>query len=178
VTTFPVSRDGMVQFGLLFLVGALVFGALAFWRWYRRREWRRQATSGGILGALATLAFALAYTVAPVIPTFPAPFTARFAQNPTPDTPETVAAGRALYGRFCAVCHGPRGLGDGPQAIVLNPRPFDLRLHVPQHAQGEHLYWISEGIRGTAMPAFKDSLSETERWQLVRYLYALAAGNP
>ena len=30
----------------------------------------------------------------------------------------------------------------------------------------------SEGIGGTAMPAFKDRLSETERWDVVNFLKA------
>src|SRR5690349_20504383 len=40
-----------------------------------------------------------------------------------PDTPIDLAAGRALYERSCASCHGARGLGDGPSAAALNPKP-------------------------------------------------------
>ena len=72
--------------------------------------------------------------------------------------------------------HGPRGLGDGPAAFTLNPRPVNLQLHVPQHAEGEIFYWISEGVAGTGMPAWKDKLTEEQRWQIVRYLEALASG--
>ena len=93
-----------------------------------------------------------------------------------PDTPEAIAAGKALYQKNCAVCHGPQGLGDGPAAFTLTPRPFNLQLHVPQHAPGEIYYWISDGVASTPMPAWKDQLSETERWELIRYLQALAAG--
>ena len=35
---------------------------------------------------------------------------------------------------------------------------------------GRLFFWISEGIGGTAMPAFKDRLSETERWDVVNFL--------
>lgn len=58
----------------------------------------------------------------------------------------------------------------------MNPRPLDLRIHVPLHAEGEHFHWISEGIPGTSMPGWRSTLSETERWQLVRYIQTLAAG--
>ena len=68
------------------------------------------------------------------------------------------------------------GLGDGPQAFLLQPRPVNLQLHVPQHAQGEIHYWITNGVAGTGMPAWKDTLSDTQRWQIVRYLQALASG--
>lgn len=149
---------------------------LAFVRWRRGGDRRRPATSAAFLAGLALVSLGLGYTVAPNVPTPPVPFTARFAQNPTPDTPETIAAGRARYQANCAICHGPRGLGDGPAAFTLNPRPFNLQVHVPQHAPGEIHYWISEGVGSTAMPGWKDKLSETERWQIVRFLQALAAG--
>lgn len=165
----------MEQFGLLFVLGALAFAALAFAAHYRHRAWRRRAASGGILGGLAVLCYALAYTVAPNIPTPPVSLLARFAQNPTPDAPATVAAGRDLYARNCVVCHGAQGRGDGPAAFTLIPRPVNLQVHTPNHAPGEVHHWVTNGIAGTSMPAYPQ-LSDTERWQIVRYLYALAAG--
>jgi mono/diheme cytochrome c family protein len=92
------------------------------------------------------------------------------------DTPESIAAGRQLFQANCAICHGPKGLGDGPAAFTLNPRPVNLQLHVPQHAQGEVYYWITEGVAGTGMPAWKDKLTDEQRWQIVLYLEALASG--
>ena len=171
----PLTRDATVQIALLLLAGALVFAGLAFFRRYRRRPWQRAAASGSLMGALAAVAFALAFTVAVNIPTYPVPFTARFAQNPTANTPDTFAAAKPSYERFCLVCHGARGGGDGPAAFTMNPRPLDLRIHVPLHAEGELFHWISEGLSGTAMPAWKAQLPETERWQLVRYIQSLAA---
>jgi mono/diheme cytochrome c family protein len=174
--TFPVSRQGLEQLAILFLIGAAIFALVAAWRWRRGRAWRRQGTSGATLAGLAAVALAVGYTVAPNIPTPPVPLTARFATNPVADTPEAIAAGGATYTAKCAICHGQRGRGDGVAALTMNPRPVDLTIHVPQHAQGEIFYWISEGVAGTQMPAWKDQLSETERWQLVRFLQALAAG--
>ncbi len=171
----PMTRDSAVQIALMLLAGALLFAGLAFLRWYRRRAWRRAAAAGGVMAALSAAAFALAFTVAVNVPTYPVPFTARFATNPTPDTSETVAAGKASYDRLCAVCHGARGRGDGPAAFTMNPRPLDLKVHVPLHAPGEHFHWISEGIPATAMPGWRAQLSETERWQLVRHIQRLAA---
>jgi len=174
--TFPISRQGMEQIALLLGVGAVLFGLLALIAWRRGRSWRRLAQSAGFLGALVVVALGLAYTVAPNIPTPAVPLTARFAQNPVPDTPATIAAGRAQYQANCAICHGPQGRGDGPAAFTLQPRPFDLQVHVPQHAPGEISYWIGEGIPSTPMPAWKDKLSETQRWEIIRFLQALAAG--
>ena len=73
------------------------------------------------------------------------------------------------------MCHGAQGRGDGPAALTLNPRPVNLQLHVPQHPDGFLLYWIAEGVQGTQMPSWKDKLTETQRWQIVRYLHELAA---
>jgi len=174
--TFPISRQGLEQIAIALAVGAALFGLFALLRRRRGGEWQRFAQSGGLLGVLAVVSLVVGYTIAPSIPTPAVPLTARFAENPTPDNPATVAAGRALYQQNCAICHGPKGLGDGAAGQTLNPKPFNLQLHVPQHAPGETYYWISEGIPFTAMPAWKDKLNETERWEIVRYLQALAAG--
>jgi putative copper resistance protein D len=174
--TFPISRQGLQDIALFLIAGALVFLLLALVTRYRGGEWRRFAISAGALGVLVVVSYALAFTVAPNIPTPAVPLTARFAQNPTPDTPETIDAGRTLYQTNCVVCHGPRGLGDGPAAFTLQPRPVNLQLHVPQHAPGEIYYWITNGVAGTGMPAWKDTLTDTQRWEIVRYLQALASG--
>src|SRR6202171_5537856 len=180
--TSPISRQGLEQIALALAVGIVLFALLAVLRWRRGQEYRRTAISAGILAGLALVSLIIAYTIAPNIPTPPVPFTARFAQNPTPDTPETVAKGKALYQASCAVCHGAQGKGDGPAAFTLVPRPVNLQLHVPQHAPGEIYYWITNGIPGTAMPSWGDidpttgrpKLSDEERWSLIRYLQALS----
>jgi mono/diheme cytochrome c family protein len=116
--TFPISRQGLQDIALFLIAGALIFVVLALVTRYRGGDWRRFAMSAGVLGVLVVVSYALAFTIAPNIPTPPVPFTARFAQNPTPDTPETIDAGRAVFQANCAICHGPRGLGDGPQAFL------------------------------------------------------------
>ena len=182
--TFPISRQGLEQIAIALAVGAVLFGVLTLIRKRRTDDYRRFAISAGILAALAAVALVIGYTIAPNIPTPAAPFTARFLSNPTPDAPATVASGKALYQVHCSICHGAAGKGDGPAAFTLVPRPVNLQLHVPQHAPGELLYWISTGIPGTAMPAWQDvdpvtgkpKLSETERWSIIRYLQALSRG--
>ena len=182
--TFPISRQGLEQIALVLVLGVVLFTALALLRRRAGRDWRRQAVSGGILAGLAGAAMLTGYTVAPNIPTPSVPFTARFHNDPTPDTAETVARGKASYQVNCSICHGPEGKGDGPAAFTLVPRPVNLQLHVPQHAPGEVFYWIASGIPGTAMPAWqqidaqtgKPKLSEADIWSIIRYLQTLAAG--
>ena len=91
---------------------------------------------------------------------------------------ENVAAGRAIYQERCLPCHGPRGRGDGPAGAALDPRPADLLLHVPQHTDGELFYFVSRGIPGSAMPAWRTVLTEAERWQVVQYLREIGRGTP
>ncbi len=37
-----------------------------------------------------------------------------------------VAAGEAKFKQLCSTCHGPTGLGDGPAAAGLRPKPRPL----------------------------------------------------
>ena len=136
-TTFPVSRQGMQDIAQWLIVGAVLFGVLALVARRRGGDPRRYLMSIGVLVGLTVVSYALAFTVAPNIPTPPVPFTARFQTNPVPDTNDNIDAGRQLFQMHCAICHGPRALGDGPQAFLLNPRPFNLQVHVPLHFEGE-----------------------------------------
>lgn len=39
---------------------------------------------------------------------------------------EVIAGGRLLYHKFCASCHGPRAMGDGPLSRSMHPKPANL----------------------------------------------------
>jgi mono/diheme cytochrome c family protein len=106
----------------------------------------------------------------------PAPVDAFSLTNPVAAGPASIAGGRALYEANCLACHGPTGAGDGPLGLALNPRPADLRAHaVPGvHPDGQLYLWISDGLAGSSMPAFANTLSDEERWHLVNYLRSLA----
>ena len=172
---FPITRQAMQDIGQLFLAGIAIFVALALVARYRGGTPKRYFQSIGVLAGLTVVTYALAFTVAPDIPTPPVPFTARFQSNPVPDTQENVDKGRQLFQTNCAICHGPLALGNGPAAFTLNPRPFNLQVHVPLHPTGEVFYWVANGVPGTGMPAWKEKLSDTERWTIIRYLDALAS---
>lgn len=88
-------------------------------------------------------------------------------------------AGKKLYLRYCAQCHGEQGKGDGPAAERLYPRPrnftlalFKVRTTLSGQLPTDHdlLRVISEGLPGTSMPAWKKYLAENDRWQLVHYV--------
>jgi copper transport protein len=91
-------------------------------------------------------------------------------ENPFPADASSIARGAELYAENCASCHGADGKGDGPLAATLAPPPANLALHVPLHPEGDTYVFIANGFPNTAMPAWSDTLSEEEIWDVVNYL--------
>jgi mono/diheme cytochrome c family protein len=46
----------------------------------------------------------------------------------------TAISGKALYGQYCAVCHGTDGKGGGPAAVALKQHPTDLTQMTRQNS--------------------------------------------
>jgi len=95
-------------------------------------------------------------------------------ENPFADDSKATKMGNALYKVYCETCHGKTGIGDGPGSKVLNPKPADHTSEGVQSQTDGEIFWkISEG-RGM-MVAWKLSLSDEQRWQLVNYIRTLTA---
>ena len=99
--------------------------------------------------------------------------------SPLATSPEIVRDGAKLYAENCASCHGTQGFGDGEAGRDLNPPPANLAYMIGMPMlNDEYLLWtISEGgiPVGSAMPAFKDTLTEDQVWKIVA---AMRAGFP
>jgi mono/diheme cytochrome c family protein len=86
--------------------------------------------------------------------------------------------GARKYTEHCSVCHGgphapPTGIAKG-----MFPPPPQLFEHMATDDPEGITFWkVTSGIRMTGMPAFKKTLSDTERWQ-VTMLLAHAARLP
>jgi copper transport protein len=95
-------------------------------------------------------------------------------RDPVPPDERSLAIGRDVYTTYCETCHGETGRGDGPTGLRLVPRPADLRIHTAPgvHTDGELYYWISYGFPNSAMPAWKDMLTEEQRWSVLNYARA------
>src|SRR5262249_20091674 len=87
-----------------------------------------------------------------------------------------------LFRKHCQQCHGLPGDGRGPTGLWINPFPRDFRRGVfkfvstgewgkPRHS--DLLRTITEGLKGTAMPAF-GLLSDADRDLLAHYVTYLS----
>ena len=95
--------------------------------------------------------------------------------NPFPPTQDSLAIGEGIYRNQCVVCHGASGRGDGPAAGTLNPPPADFRVHMAAgHTDGELFNWVTNGVPGTAMPAYRDLLTLEERWHAINFIRGFA----
>lgn len=107
---------------------------------------------------------------------------AQVSRGQTSVTNRKLEVGRETYGTYCVGCHGEKGDGAGPAARFLDPKPRDFRggrlkfagVESGQPPRDEdYLRVVSEGLMGTAMPAFP-LLSNTEKEALVAYVRTFA----
>lgn len=172
--SFRLTLDNLVwapglQSQVLIGSQVAVLGAVALLASLALRRLRLPVLAGGAVVLVAGAAMALPPLVSDAYPT-------TYRRPDVAYQAASITDGMALFGEHCAVCHGPRGAGDGPAAATLQPRPPDLRAsHVALHTAGDIFWWITNGR--PPMPAFGDRLDADARWHLINYLRALAAGD-
>jgi putative copper resistance protein D len=157
----------------LVLVGSqiTVLGVAALLASFVLRAWRFPLLGG----AAVLLAVGAAVALPPLaIDAYPT----TYVRPTVPYTAASIANGMELYRQHCAVCHGPRGAGDGPARGRLPRPPADLRAaHTRDHTAGDLFWWISHGIARGGMPGFASALGEDERWDVVNLVRALGAAS-
>ncbi len=80
-------------------------------------------------------------------------------------------AGKAIYEQHCVSCHGPQGRGDGPESPYLSPRPASLISAATSiKSDQELLAVIANGKPRTAMPPWKDRLTEAQQQDVLAYV--------
>lgn len=103
------------------------------------------------------------------------PFNAEAAKlkNPVPSNAESVEAGKKLYQRHCASCHGRDGKGDGGLALS-GGEPSDLTDDIWDYGStdGEIFVAVRDGLSAD-MLAYKEKMKEKEIWQVVIFLRSL-----
>jgi uncharacterized repeat protein (TIGR01451 family) len=86
-------------------------------------------------------------------------------------TPDKIVAGKELYAKNCASCHGDKGDGKGSAAAMLRTPPSnfaDARM-MSTHASQELFDTLTQGKE--KMPSYKNKLTDDQRWNLVDYLW-------
>jgi hypothetical protein len=100
-------------------------------------------------------------------------------QSPVPATLQSLKNGEVLFGRYCATCHGPLGMGDGPVAAAspfapnaTGPFPLILPINGPSSMarvfSDGHIYTTISLGRGR-MPNY-NRIPAMERWDVINYL--------
>jgi mono/diheme cytochrome c family protein len=110
---------------------------------------------------------------------------------------EILARGQVHYRRYCGVCHGERGKGDGPVVEDLKVKPADL-TQLSKRNGGAFPFWRAyrtidgrEAVQGhgtremplwgneikidesAALPRFHEDLVAGRIWQMLSYLQSL-----
>ncbi len=91
--------------------------------------------------------------------------------SPLAPTDQNLSAGIKLYSQNCAVCHG------GPDAKATNvarglyQKPPQLAKDGVEDDPVGVTYWkVAHGIRWTGMPAYDQTLNDSQLWQIALFL--------
>jgi len=86
---------------------------------------------------------------------------------------------KQLYEQTCAMCHGPEGKGDGPNAQVLQPKPANLTVAL----KGKDTAYLTKLLKGGGasvgksplMPSYQGILKDEQIRDLIKYVKGFAA---
>ena len=88
------------------------------------------------------------------------------------DDLEAVVRGAFVFNTFCAVCHGPKGLGDGPVTKRgVPPPPSFLLDNAVNMADGQMYHVITLGQKN--MASYASQISREDRWKVIRFVRTL-----
>jgi mono/diheme cytochrome c family protein len=98
-----------------------------------------------------------------------APKSADKVINPIKGISDGTKAGKKLYVKYCVICHGAKGKGDGIAGAALNPKPANFIKEKFQNQTDGAIHWkLNEGR--APMASYKTIFNDEQRWQLVNYM--------
>lgn len=138
---------------LAFIVACVLFGAAVAARTQESKPGENESKPGG-------------WTIPP---------TAAEEKSPMTATPQLLVAGRALFQKNCQRCHGPKGIGDGPDADPDNMADMDLTnpKRASRNPDGVVFYKVWNGRKKPKMPTFSEKLTKEQVWTIVAYVQTL-----
>jgi mono/diheme cytochrome c family protein len=135
--------------------------------------WLARVAGAGLLVGLCTLAIGRVAAQQAEPAPWVAPDDAKKVKNPIPPTAATLTAAEGLFTDNCVLCHGEKGMGDGPGAKTIKVKPANFTDPKLQASETDGaLFWKMTNGRGP-MPSWRDTLTDEERWQLVGYIRKL-----
>jgi mono/diheme cytochrome c family protein len=91
------------------------------------------------------------------------------------DYPADVSRGKAIYERHCLTCHGQRGFGDGPSALLLTIAPANFHRPGSFLKSDETLLrMIEHGGVFSPMHSWRGRLTDGEMQDVLAYIRALS----
>lgn len=99
-----------------------------------------------------------------------APAEANGYKNIKPQNSVSIAAGKKVYNKYCVLCHGEKGAGDGPSAktMMISPATFTDKARMDKQSDGALAWKILNG-RGP-MPSWAPVLKEDQIWNVINYI--------
>lgn len=82
--------------------------------------------------------------------------------------------GKAPYEQYCAICHGARGLGNGPMAKATSPPATRLASREVRDKPDQELFDAIANGKGSAMPAWRGILADEQIGDVIAYVRSLA----
>jgi mono/diheme cytochrome c family protein len=82
---------------------------------------------------------------------------------------EVLLVGQKFYNTHCMICHGQKGMGDGP---LKEKYPLPIPSLMSEKVRGwtdAHIYHVISAGQGV-MGSYKSHVPERYRWQLVNYI--------
>ncbi len=93
------------------------------------------------------------------------------SMTPPTITPAQLEAGRKVYNFRCYFCHGYSGNARTVATSFLNPPPVDFTGAKAAQFTREHIALVLQnGKPGTAMPSFRNTLTDTEMAQVAAFV--------
>ena len=91
-------------------------------------------------------------------------------------TAANLQSGKEVYVDRCLTCHGCAGNGLGSYAQTLIITPANFKQEPFRSMSEDEWFWhVSEGVQGSVMPPWRESLSDQERWDVIRYIITIFA---